>query len=41
MDEMPIMPIYFYTNSWVQNPKVKDIVIGGLGDVDWKWAKIE
>ncbi|MFP3387906.1 peptide ABC transporter substrate-binding protein [Brevibacillus sp. SIMBA_040] len=41
MDDMPIMPIYFYTNSWVQNPKVKDIVIGGLGDVDWKWAKIE
>lgn len=41
MDEMPIMPIYFYTNSWVQKENVKGVVIGGLGDVDWKWAYVE
>ena len=41
MDEMPIMPIYFYTNSWVAKENVKGIVIGGLGDVDWKWATVE
>ncbi|USG63596.1 peptide ABC transporter substrate-binding protein [Brevibacillus ruminantium] len=41
MDEMPIAPIYFYTNSWVQKENVKGVVIGGLGDVDWKWASVE
>jgi len=41
MDDMPIMPIYFYTDSWVQNPSVKGVQITGLGDVDWKAAYIE
>ncbi|KKX54892.1 peptide ABC transporter substrate-binding protein [Brevibacillus borstelensis] len=41
MDEMPIMPIYFYTQSWVQKDNVKGVVISGLGDVDWKWADVE
>ncbi|MED4782477.1 peptide ABC transporter substrate-binding protein [Brevibacillus choshinensis] len=40
MDEMPIMPIYFYTDSWVQNDKVTGIVIDGLGAVDYKNADI-
>ncbi|WP_092268219.1 peptide ABC transporter substrate-binding protein [Brevibacillus centrosporus] len=41
MDDMPIMPIYFYTQSWVQNPSVKGVQMTGLGDVDWKGAYIE
>ncbi|MGG3491894.1 peptide ABC transporter substrate-binding protein, partial [Brevibacillus choshinensis] len=41
MDDMPIMPIYFYTQSWVQNPSVKGVQITGLGDVDWKGAYVE
>ncbi|MED1799126.1 peptide ABC transporter substrate-binding protein [Brevibacillus porteri] len=41
MDEMPIMPIYFYTQSWVQKPEVKGVHQTGLGDVDWKGAYIE
>ncbi|MFD2371846.1 peptide ABC transporter substrate-binding protein [Brevibacillus sp. GCM10020057] len=41
MDDMPIMPIYFYTESWVQNPNVKGVQITGLGDIDWKGAYIE
>ncbi|WP_400163856.1 peptide ABC transporter substrate-binding protein [Brevibacillus sp. TJ4] len=41
MDEMPIAPIYFYTQSWVQNESVKGVQMTGLGDVDWKWAYIE
>ncbi|MED1793921.1 peptide ABC transporter substrate-binding protein [Brevibacillus nitrificans] len=41
MDDMPIMPIYFYTQSWVQNPNVKGVQMTGLGDVDWKGAYIE
>lgn len=38
MDEMPVIPIYYYTNSWVQNEKVKGVVIDGLGHIDYKWA---
>ncbi len=40
MDEMPIMPIYFYVNSWVQNENLKDVVMDGLGDIDFKYADI-
>ncbi|WNC15323.1 peptide ABC transporter substrate-binding protein [Brevibacillus brevis] len=40
MDDMPIMPIYFYTDSWVQNDKVSGVVIDGLGAVDYKNADI-
>lgn len=41
MDEMPVAPIYFTTNSWVQNDNLKDVVISGLGDVQLKWAYFE
>ncbi|MED1958378.1 peptide ABC transporter substrate-binding protein [Brevibacillus formosus] len=40
MDEMPIMPIYFYTQSWVQNENLKDVVIDGLGAIDFKYADL-
>lgn len=38
MDDMPIMPIYFYTQSWVQNDKVTGVIVDGLGNVDYKLA---
>jgi oligopeptide transport system substrate-binding protein len=41
MDEMPVMPIYFYTENWVQADNLKDVVISGLGDVQYKWAYFE
>ena len=41
MDEMPIAPIYFYTQSWVQNESVKGAIMTGLGDVDFKGVYIE
>ncbi|TGV29143.1 peptide ABC transporter substrate-binding protein, partial [Mesorhizobium sp. M00.F.Ca.ET.186.01.1.1] len=41
MDEMPIMPIYFYTHTWVKNDKVKGVFQDGLGAIDWKWTSIE
>ncbi|RNB68599.1 peptide ABC transporter substrate-binding protein [Brevibacillus invocatus] len=40
MDEMPVMPIYYYINSWVKREYVQDVVIDGLGSVDYKWASI-
>jgi oligopeptide transport system substrate-binding protein len=41
MDEMPVAPIYFYTNVWVENENLKDVVVSGLGDVQLKWAHFE
>lgn len=41
MDEMPIIPIYFYTNPWVQKDNLKDVVVSGLGDIQFKWAYFE
>lgn len=38
MDEMPVMPIYYYTNSWIQNEKLSGVVIDPLGTIDYKWA---
>ncbi len=41
MDAMPVAPIYFYTNNWVQNENLKDVAISGLGDAQFKWAYFE
>ncbi|WP_134687292.1 peptide ABC transporter substrate-binding protein [Brevibacillus migulae] len=41
MDEMPIAPIYYYTNAYVKDERVKGVVLDGLGFVDWKWASME
>ncbi|MBP3041125.1 peptide ABC transporter substrate-binding protein [Bacillaceae bacterium Marseille-Q3522] len=38
MDEMPAAPIYFNTNTWVQNESLKGVAMSGLGDVQFKWA---
>lgn len=38
MDEMPALPIYYYTYAWVQQDSVKDIVIDALGFIDFKYA---
>ncbi|MFC4184270.1 peptide ABC transporter substrate-binding protein [Saccharococcus thermophilus] len=41
MDEMPVAPIYFYTNTWVQKDNLKGVEMSGLGDVQFKWAYFE
>lgn len=41
MDQMPMTPIYFRTESYVQNDKVKDVALDPLGNIDFKWASIE
>lgn len=38
MDEMPVLPIFFYTNSYVKNERIQQVLLDGLGYVDWKWA---
>ncbi|WP_026074227.1 peptide ABC transporter substrate-binding protein [Brevibacillus massiliensis] len=41
MDEMPAIPIYYYTYAWVKKDSVKDVVIDPLGFVDFKYASNE
>ncbi|MDE3838221.1 ABC transporter substrate-binding protein [Bacillus methanolicus] len=41
IDEMPVAPIYFYTNTWVQKDNLKGAVMSGLGEVQLKWAYFE
>jgi oligopeptide transport system substrate-binding protein len=42
MDEMPVIPIYFYTNSWLQGDNVaKGIHLDGLGNGDMKWIEMK
>ncbi|HZG16602.1 MAG TPA: peptide ABC transporter substrate-binding protein [Candidatus Bathyarchaeia archaeon] len=39
--DMPIAPIYYYTQSWVKKDNVKGVFVDGLGHVDYKWAYLE
>lgn len=41
MDEMPMTPIYFRTESYVKSDKVKEVLLDPLGNVDFKWATVE
>jgi oligopeptide transport system substrate-binding protein len=41
MEEMPIIPIYFYTGVYVKKPYVKGIYLSELNDLDLKWAYVE
>lgn len=41
MDEMPIAPIYFYSQSYLKKPYVKDIALSLTGSIDFKWAYID
>ncbi|QDX92305.1 peptide ABC transporter substrate-binding protein [Brevibacillus laterosporus] len=40
MDEMPVIPIYYRTQNWIQNEKVKGVFLDALGFVDYKWSYI-
>lgn len=41
IEDMPVAPIYFYTNTWLQKDNLKGVVVSGLGDVQLKWAYLE
>lgn len=38
IDEMPIAPIYFYTFSYLKNPKLQGVMLSPLGDIDLRYA---
>ncbi|PAV31465.1 ABC transporter substrate-binding protein [Virgibacillus profundi] len=38
MDDMPIAPVYFYTNAWLSQDYVHGIEVSPLGGVQFKWG---
>lgn len=41
IDEMPVLPIYYYSNVYVHRDYVKDINVTSLGYIQFKWTYIE
>lgn len=41
MEAMPVIPLFHYTMLYVQNEKVKDVLLSSLGTMDFKWARME
>jgi len=42
MDEMPIAPIYFYTNPELISDKIQDVVVPSFGvEAEFKWASVK
>ncbi|MFS0673272.1 peptide ABC transporter substrate-binding protein [Ornithinibacillus sp. 179-J 7C1 HS] len=41
MEALPIAPVYFYTNVWINQDYVKNVKVSGLGGVQYKWGYIE
>ena len=39
-DEVPVIPIYFYTRIYAISPKVKNWITTPLDNRDWKWVDI-
>ena len=40
VDEMPVMPIYFYTRARLVSPKVKGFITTPLDNCHWKFADL-
>ena len=38
IDEMPILPIFYYTMLYLQDPKLQDVVLSSMGTIDFTWA---
>lgn len=41
VNEMPIIPIYYLMNCYLKNPRLQNVLLSGLGDIDFKWAYME
>jgi oligopeptide transport system substrate-binding protein len=41
IDEMPMIPIFYYTMLYVNQPHLKDVVLSSMGQIDFKWAYFE
>lgn len=41
MDEMPIIPIFFYSMAYIKDSSLSDVVFSTLGNLDFKWARLQ
>ncbi|WP_318614790.1 peptide ABC transporter substrate-binding protein [Sporosarcina sp. YIM B06819] len=41
MEDLPISPVYYYTNVWANKEYVKNVEVSPLGLVQYKWGYIE
>ncbi len=41
VDQMPAIPVYFLTNSFMRNPLLKGVYLSPIGDADFKTAYFE
>ncbi|MGO0059900.1 peptide ABC transporter substrate-binding protein [Brevibacillus fluminis] len=41
IDDMPVLPFYFRGSIYTQSEKLKDVVISGMGNAQYKWAYFE
>lgn len=41
MNDMPLVPIYFGTTVYMEQPNVKGIVRPSVGTIDFKWAEVQ
>lgn len=39
IDEMPIIPIFYYNMLYLNQPRLKDVVVSSMGQIDFKWAE--
>jgi len=40
-DEVPVIPIYFYSRIYAISPKVKNWVTNPLDNRGWQWVDLE
>lgn len=41
MNEMPILPLYFCSMLYVNQPRLQGVVLSSMGQLDFKWAFID
>ncbi|MCW4360653.1 peptide ABC transporter substrate-binding protein [Bacillus velezensis] len=41
IDAMPVAPVYFYTDPWVQDKNLKNVILTGTGEVYFRNASFE
>lgn len=40
IEEMPVIPIFYYTMLYLNQPYLKDVALSPMGQIDFKWASI-
>lgn len=41
IDQMPFIPIFHFALNYLQKPEVKDIALSPMGQIDFRWCRLE